>query len=222
MSSASDFGKDHGLVHEAVVTGRKVGWGSDEWAKLAHDEDFMRKVRMVMLGEASITVLALLVPVGGPIMISCPAHDPRDGFWQTGPDLWVDPDLAKYILPAAQALPAREVRIERFDLKRNANDSRIREDGAGLPKRHVFTASEFLSAASAMILRQPKGCAGDLLNTGWANIFYVEGVVGEVFAVRVGWVSGFGQWDVDVWRLDDSTWDAGYRVVSPATAAVPL
>ena len=33
-----DFGKDHGLIHEAVVTGRKVGAGQDFWAKLAHDE----------------------------------------------------------------------------------------------------------------------------------------------------------------------------------------
>ncbi len=32
-----DFGKDYGLIHEAVVTGRKAGAGKEFWAKLAHD-----------------------------------------------------------------------------------------------------------------------------------------------------------------------------------------
>lgn len=40
----SDFGKDHGLIHEAVVTGRKVGAGQDFWAALAHSEEIFRKV----------------------------------------------------------------------------------------------------------------------------------------------------------------------------------
>jgi len=44
-----DFGKDHGLIHEAVVTGRKVGAGNGFWSGLAHDEDFFREV--VHLGE---------------------------------------------------------------------------------------------------------------------------------------------------------------------------
>lgn len=39
-----NFGKDHGLIHEVVVTGRKIGAGQEFWAKLAHDEDLFRKV----------------------------------------------------------------------------------------------------------------------------------------------------------------------------------
>ncbi len=34
----NDFGKDHGLIHEAVVTGRGVGAGQDFWASLAHSK----------------------------------------------------------------------------------------------------------------------------------------------------------------------------------------
>jgi hypothetical protein len=30
-----EFGKDHGLIHEAVVTGRKVGAGREFWTKIA-------------------------------------------------------------------------------------------------------------------------------------------------------------------------------------------
>lgn len=43
-STDEDFGKDHGLIHEAIVTGRKVGAGHDFWSKIAHNEDLFRKV----------------------------------------------------------------------------------------------------------------------------------------------------------------------------------
>ena len=66
MSSASDFGKDHGLIHEAVVTGREVGWGRDEWAKLAHNRDLMRDFRKVLLGTAAIQDLPPAKPVEEP------------------------------------------------------------------------------------------------------------------------------------------------------------
>jgi hypothetical protein len=37
-SAGEEFGKDHGLVHEALVTGRKVGAGREFWSLLAHNE----------------------------------------------------------------------------------------------------------------------------------------------------------------------------------------
>jgi len=56
MNSASDFGRDHGLIHEAVITGRKAGWGAEEWAWLAHNEGMMRQIRNIHLGHAVISV----------------------------------------------------------------------------------------------------------------------------------------------------------------------
>lgn len=45
------FGKNLGLIHEVIVTGRKVGAGKEFWSKLAHDEElFMRTVEFVGLG----------------------------------------------------------------------------------------------------------------------------------------------------------------------------
>lgn len=38
-----EFGKDHGLIHEALVTGRKVGAGKEFWKKLAHDQELFSK-----------------------------------------------------------------------------------------------------------------------------------------------------------------------------------
>ena len=40
----SDFGRDIGLVHKAIVTGRKVGADRKFWTALADDEDLFRKV----------------------------------------------------------------------------------------------------------------------------------------------------------------------------------
>lgn len=36
-----EFGRDLGLVHEVVITGRKLGAGKEFWAKLAHDGDLL-------------------------------------------------------------------------------------------------------------------------------------------------------------------------------------
>lgn len=51
---ASDFGKDVGLVHEAIITGRKVGADREFWARLAHDEEFFRKVFSFYEGNAEV------------------------------------------------------------------------------------------------------------------------------------------------------------------------
>lgn len=38
-----DFGKDHGLIHEAVVTGRGLNAGQSFWSGLAHDVNFFKE-----------------------------------------------------------------------------------------------------------------------------------------------------------------------------------
>lgn len=43
-SDPREFGKDHGLISEAIVTGRKVGAGRKFWAGLAHDKPFFQEV----------------------------------------------------------------------------------------------------------------------------------------------------------------------------------
>ncbi len=53
-SDVSDFGREHGVIHEAVVTGRKIGAGHDFWSSLAHDTDLFKQALMVVNGEAKI------------------------------------------------------------------------------------------------------------------------------------------------------------------------
>jgi hypothetical protein len=52
--AVEEFGKDHGLIHEAVVTGRKVGAGQAFWKKLAHDEELFGKVVAFVVGDGII------------------------------------------------------------------------------------------------------------------------------------------------------------------------
>lgn len=40
----SEFGKEHGLIHEVIVTGREVGADKDFWATLAHDKNLFEQV----------------------------------------------------------------------------------------------------------------------------------------------------------------------------------
>jgi len=47
MVRQEKFGSDMGLVHEAVVTGRKVGASRSFWKGLAHDEQFFQEVMLV-------------------------------------------------------------------------------------------------------------------------------------------------------------------------------
>ena len=47
-ASSEDFGKDLGLVHEAVVTGRKVGADRGFWKALVHEPQLMRTVAAVV------------------------------------------------------------------------------------------------------------------------------------------------------------------------------
>lgn len=45
------FGRDHGLIQEVIVTGRKVGADRQFWSRLAHDEQVFREVVRHVLGE---------------------------------------------------------------------------------------------------------------------------------------------------------------------------
>lgn len=61
----AEFGKDHSLIHEAVVTGRKVGAGRKFWSALAHDESlFAKAVAFVERGgEEFVREVVVSIPL---------------------------------------------------------------------------------------------------------------------------------------------------------------
>lgn len=46
-----EFGSDHGLIHQAVITGRRAGADEDFWKALADDEALFRRVVRVVQGD---------------------------------------------------------------------------------------------------------------------------------------------------------------------------
>ena len=53
-SGSPDFGKDHELIQQAILTGRKIGAGFRFWSRLAYDEDFFRKILSLHDGTSKL------------------------------------------------------------------------------------------------------------------------------------------------------------------------
>ena len=112
-----------------------------------------------------------------------------------------------YVLRAAFPVSSGPAaRLSVYELARSAYD---REIVAELPQDHLVE----LWQIAKLMRRQPQGEDGILFNNGYANIFYVNGVHGRVFAVSVRWYDD--EWRVLAWKLDeDARWGAGCRVFS--------
>lgn len=129
-------------------------------------------------------------------------------------DIWMSPEFIEQILSVAETFqPTDDLPLPiGFDVVEPGNDTEIRSE---FPKDHVYGASEFCWRLSKMAGAQPNGASGTLLNNGYANIFYVIGKGGEVFAVRVYWNSDRRQWDAHCYRLvEGDRWLEGRRAFS--------
>ncbi|TSC90308.1 MAG: hypothetical protein G01um10142_429, partial [Parcubacteria group bacterium Gr01-1014_2] len=64
VAEIAEFGKDHGVIHEMIVTGRKMGAGRNFYSALAHNEElFARTVAFVANGgEDVVREIAVSVP----------------------------------------------------------------------------------------------------------------------------------------------------------------
>ena len=127
-------------------------------------------------------------------------------------DIWLSPEFINSILSVAEPFqPTDDLPAPRgFDLVEPANDSDIRSE---FPKDHVYGVNEFCWRLYKMTEAQPSGTFGILLNNSFANIFYVVGKGGEVFAVSV-WDGGRRRWNVYCCRLGMRDRDVGDRAFS--------
>lgn len=135
-------------------------------------------------------------------------------FFKTRDGLWVSEEFQKQIL--ASALGLSEIAPasvgEPYDLPKGMTDAEILSK---LGNKIFENPRAFLNTLARLIDEQWGGKEGDLLNNGYANIFYVRRVnvkgEPEVFVVDVRWDAGSGRWCVDAYRLVDRTWRAGGR-----------
>lgn len=137
-------------------------------------------------------------------------HDPRQ-FYQTKAGLYVWSDFVDRIVAVASPSEAGRTfkKAAFWKLTQNATGETLMR---ARPK-NVWTATDFCAWLSVKLAKQPSGENGELLNTGWANLFLVEGVNRGAFVVDVVWDSGYRGWLVGAWRLGDG-WDSGDRFAS--------
>jgi hypothetical protein len=114
----------------------------------------------------------------------------------------------EWFLLKVEELATVELPKFHHDLKRDSLDTEIIDDLGGKEAAEVTLAGVF-----GLLKLQPRGESGELLTNGYANIFYVRDIAGELRAVDVYWdVDG---WDVDAFRVDGEIgWDAVGRVFS--------
>jgi hypothetical protein len=137
---------------------------------------------------------AALVAKGAVTVALTSPHDPDD-FYQTRAGLYVYSDFGdRIVLQAKPTQSTLPVTLRRFVLDRKVTD---RDIEAELGPNHLFTESEVCWIVAEMIGKQKKGEAGDLDNTGKANLFYTPSWV-----VVVDLDAGAGEraWRVRVWR----------------------
>lgn len=134
--------------------------------------------------------------------------------------LWVADSFTNRILSKVGQTPHRgNEGVTISILVRNMSDQGIIDEllgGMDEAHKHSFT----LDQIAEKIDLQPNGEDGDLLNNGYANIFYVL-VDGVLFAASVHWGSGAREWGVRGWRLSgDGSWDSGSRVFRNTTLKI--
>lgn len=156
--------------------------------------------------KKAVAVLALIATATASAVTE--RMDPND-FFQDCPGLYIFDDFKIRVLPALRpfdSAPKADFSVSR--LKQAANDTKIRKE---LSENHL---AEWYHIAT-LITQQKNGEEGVLLTNGYANIFYMLGVNGEVFTVSVRWLSHVREWRVRAWQLGGrGQWFAGYQVFS--------
>lgn len=201
IQSAS--GQIAGLISDMLRIRDKLGVTPDEFHVLftpegeEHFEKMIGGLKKKPIVEAVKKAVAILVFVTTAVVpaIATPM-DPNEAF-QSHQGFYVCGDFRSYVLPALKSIssaPEASFIVSRIAL--SASDSTIHKE---IPENHLAEWYHILS----FIGKQPNGENGVLLTNGYANIFYMRGVGGQVFVVSVrrGLVSC--RWSVDAWRLGD-------------------
>lgn len=156
--------------------------------------------------ERPAVVHSFLEPRGEIQLDASQGKDPQ-AFYKTRTGLWVYDGFKTRVVAKAKSVENLDAgTLLVYDLAKNAYDREIKPE---LPEGHVFDESDLCARIQQMIEKQPNGEAGDLLNNGYANIFYLAGCV-----VGVDWSAGDREWSVGTWGLDGVSWSAGIRVFS--------
>lgn len=130
-------------------------------------------------------------------------YDPKELKTRTG--LWVSENfVAQRTLTTKSVENLGTLSLSSYQLMKRAYD---REITPCLGGNYLFDESELCARIDQMVNLQSNGENGDLLNNGFANLFYVPG-----FVVRMHWDAVLRGWRVFTWEFGDYYWIAGNRL----------
>ncbi len=143
------------------------------------------------------------------ITITDSDHRNPDAFFKTRDGLYVWDDFQTRVVKLAKPInTGTTFKVNVDELGADLTDKEIEN---GLPKNHLWDEGALCAVVAEMISKQPEGKEGDLLNNGYANLFYTSSCVVFVF-----WRAVSSKWGVNTWDRGGLGWSAGVRVLSPA------
>lgn len=207
--SGMNFGTEFiSNLYKAVI--KRGGTEEQMFDAMKTGSGLAEKFADLILGTKKLTLKHLAL-VQESIQITVDAFS-KSSFFSNGPKLYFWDNFKNWVLTEiSDVIPAFTGKISKFSLTKNMNDAEIQ---AELGNSTPFSVSEFAAIIKGLIAKQPKGEDGDLLNNGYANIFYVKLANGTVVAVDVLWDGGDRGWDFRTGSLDDGQWSDGYCVFS--------
>lgn len=186
-------------IFEALKTGSNL---IPEFAKMVVETANRRK-------RLSLEYLKLIT---GNIAVKTDSFS-KDSFFKNGPMklyFWESfKDQIFKVIP--DSIPGFEGLLRKTQLTKSMFDSEIL---AELNNPQPFTVSEFAAIICELLSRQPNSEDGQLLNNGYANIFYVKLEDERVVAVVVHWSSDARGWRLNACAFVDCKWDVGHCVFS--------
>jgi len=155
-------------------------------------------------------VTALLAFVGSIVLPATEKFVAEKNFTRGAGNIgWLGDNFKNWFLGKVEE-PAAEAELRYLTLTRASVDTPIISELGGEEKCEVALAHVF-----ALIERQKTGNPGELLTSGYANIFYVRDVNATLRAVSARWRAGRGYWGVGASPVGyPGVWGADYRVFS--------
>jgi len=121
---------------------------------------------------------------------------------------WTGSNFDQYFLNHVEE-NVGDVSLAIHRLEKASLDAPIRKELR--PEREEITLTHFF----ALLREQSKGQAGPLLTNGYANIAYIKGNDGNLWAVLASWNSSYRYWDVLARSVTHPLgWFAGRQVIS--------
>lgn len=195
-------------------------FGMDHWMTIGRKLGDVEGVKSILQERAKVkvTIIRCLGDLkhGTALPARTEGFNPKKDFKKKG--VWVSLNFEIRLLAKAKTIASvPEISVAYCDLEQAANDAEIQ---AELPENHIFDGVDvLLPYLAGLIASQPRGKAGDLLNDGCVNLFYVRIGSSEVTVVHVRWHSDDFEWVCCVYRLCGSRWSAGYRAFSATAVA---